>query len=47
MGKADVKEKYFIDPNPADDALNGFTIIEGTASEKVPELVEAIRAKYR
>ena len=43
----DVKEKYFIDPNPAYDVLNGFTVIEGTAAQKVPELVAVLKAKYQ
>ena len=38
----DVKEKYFIDPNPAYEVLNGFTVIKGTASEKIPQLVEQL-----
>lgn len=38
----DVKEKYFIDPNPAYEVLNGFTVIKGTASEKMPQLVEQL-----
>ncbi len=36
----DVKEKYFIDPNPAYDSLHGFTILENKATEKMPELVK-------
>lgn len=42
----DVKEKYFIDPNPAYAVLNGFTVLKGTASEKLPELVEIFSSKY-
>lgn len=44
---ADVPEKYFIDPNPPLAALNGFTILEGTASEKMPELVELLSARLK
>ena len=40
------REKYFIDPNPAYSALNGFTVFKGTAAEKMPELVEVLRSKY-
>ena len=38
----EVKEKYFIDPNPAYEVLNGFTVIKGTASQKIPQLVEQL-----
>lgn len=37
-----VPEKYFIDPEPASDALKGYTVIPGTAAAKLPELVENI-----
>lgn len=35
-------EKYFIDPHPNYDLLNGYTIIEGTASEQLPKLVKQL-----
>jgi NAD-dependent deacetylase len=38
-------EKYFIDPNPAYSALKGFTVLKGTACEKMPELVEILSSK--
>src|SRR5450759_1161828 len=34
------KLKYFIDPNPAYDMLDGFKVLKGTASEQMPECVE-------
>lgn len=37
-----VPEKYFIDPEPASDALKGYTVIAGTPAAKLPELVENI-----
>jgi NAD-dependent deacetylase len=42
---AGVKEKYFIDPNPNYNALLDFNIIQGAATERMPELVELLRAK--
>lgn len=39
-----VREKYFIDPHPAYEMLNGYTVMQGTAAEKIPELVESICA---
>lgn len=41
-----VKEKYFIDPNPAYGVLDGFKVLQGTAAEKLPELVENLISKY-
>lgn len=37
-----IPEKYFIDPNPAFEALNGFTVLQGSASEKMPELTRRL-----
>lgn len=42
----EVREKYFIDLNPAYEILNGFTILQGTASEKMPELADTLSSKY-
>jgi len=39
---ADTKQKYFIDPNPAYGALYGFSVLEGKASVKLPELVQQL-----
>ncbi len=39
---ADVPQKYFIDPNPPLAALNGFTVLPGKASDKMPELVNIL-----
>lgn len=36
------KEKYFIDPHPNYELLDGFTILKGTASEQMPTLVEKL-----
>lgn len=41
----DVPEKYFIDPDPVYSALDGFRILVGKATEKMPELVEILSAK--
>lgn len=41
-----VPEKYFIDPNPNYAALNGFTILEGSATKHLPSLVASLRAKF-
>jgi len=38
----DAKEKYFIDPKPAYSALDDFEVLCGTASEKMPLLVEQL-----
>ncbi len=35
-------EKYFIDPHPNHEVLNGFTIIQGKASETLPGLIEKL-----
>jgi len=40
------QEKYFIDPNPAYEVLQGFTVYEGTASEQMSKLVERLSSKY-
>lgn len=42
----DVKDKYFIDPNPNYDVLNNFNILQGTATEKMPELVELLISQF-
>jgi NAD-dependent deacetylase len=42
----DAREKYFIDPNPAYSALDGFTVFKGTACENMPELAEILSSKY-
>lgn len=36
------KEKYFIDPHPSYEVLNGFTVLKGTASEQMPALAEKL-----
>ncbi|MBI2428107.1 MAG: silent information regulator protein Sir2 [Ignavibacteriales bacterium] len=36
------KEKYFIDPNPNYELLDGFEVLNGSASEQMPKLVEKI-----
>lgn len=41
-----VKEKYFIDPHPAYNALDGFTVFEGKASERIPELVKLLITQF-
>jgi NAD-dependent deacetylase len=33
------KEKYFIDPHPNYDLLDGYTVLKGSASEQLPKLV--------
>ncbi len=33
------KEKYFIDPHPNYEMLNGYTVLKGSASEQLPKLV--------
>lgn len=35
-------EKYFIDPHPAYDVLDGYEVLEGTASQHVPLLVKRL-----
>lgn len=42
----DVKHKYFIDPNPNYNLLNNFKILQGTATEKMPELVELLISEF-
>ena len=32
------KQKFFIDPHPAYELLNGFEVLKGTASERMPAL---------
>ncbi|TAE57325.1 MAG: silent information regulator protein Sir2 [Nostocales cyanobacterium] len=41
---ADVPRKYFIDPNPNIELLDGFTIMQGKATEKLPALVASLKA---
>lgn len=36
------EKKYFIDPNPAYDMLDGFEVLKGTASEQMPKLVRTL-----
>ena len=36
------KEKYFIDPHPNGELLDGFTILQGSASEQLPLLVKKL-----
>jgi NAD-dependent deacetylase len=36
------KEKYFIDPHPQYDVLDGYTVIKGSASEQLPALVKKL-----
>lgn len=33
------KEKYFIDPHPNYELLDGYTVLQGSASEQLPKLV--------
>jgi NAD-dependent deacetylase len=35
-------KKYFVDPRPAYDVLNGYEVLEGTASHQVPLLVKRL-----
>ncbi len=35
-------EKYFIDPNPNYDVLDNYAMLQGTASEQMPKLVEKL-----
>lgn len=39
---ANVPEKYFIDPDPNFDALFGYEVLVGTATEKLPKLVNQL-----
>lgn len=39
---AGIPEKYFIDPEPNFDVLLGYQILVGTATEKLPELVNQL-----
>lgn len=41
----DVPDKYFIDPYPAYEVLNNFIVLEGKATEKLPELVKTLLEK--
>ncbi|MHB1050874.1 MAG: SIR2 family NAD-dependent protein deacylase [Bacteroidota bacterium] len=36
------KEKYFIDPHPNYELLDGFTVLKGSASEQMPRLVSTL-----
>ncbi|HTX17408.1 MAG TPA: Sir2 family NAD-dependent protein deacetylase [Bacteroidota bacterium] len=36
------KEKYFIDPKPAYDLLHGFKVLQGRASNRMPELADRL-----
>jgi NAD-dependent deacetylase len=38
------KQKYFIDPHPAYDMLDGFEVMKGAASEEMPKLATALCA---
>ncbi|MFZ4619360.1 MAG: SIR2 family NAD-dependent protein deacylase [Bacteroidota bacterium] len=38
-------EKYFIDPFPNEELLNGFTILKGLAGEQLPTLVNSLLDK--
>ena len=38
-------EKYFIDPNPNEELLNGFTILKGAAGKQLPKLVDQLLLK--
>ena len=38
-------EKYFIDPNPNEELLNGFTVLKGQAGEQLPKLVDQLLLK--
>ena len=39
------KEKYFVDPHPAYEMLDGYTVLKGTASEQMPKLAERLLAE--
>ena len=36
------REKYFIDPHPAYEMLDGFTVLKGTASDQLPKLAATL-----
>ncbi len=38
----ETEQKFFIDPNPAYEALRGFEVIKATASEAMPKLVQTL-----
>lgn len=38
-------EKYFIDPNPNHQLLNGYTVLQGSAGEQLPKLVQQLILK--
>jgi NAD-dependent deacetylase len=38
-----VPRKYFIDPDPNSQVLDGFTVFKGTATEYLPALVESLK----
>lgn len=40
-------EKYFIDPHPNDEMLEGFTVLQGSASEHLPQLVKTLSGQPR
>ncbi|MDD8019313.1 MAG: silent information regulator protein Sir2 [Bacteroidota bacterium] len=37
-----IPKKYFIDPNPAYEMLEGYDVLKGSASEQMPKLVEKL-----
>jgi NAD-dependent protein deacetylases, SIR2 family len=37
-----IKQRFFIDPHPAYELLDGFEVLKGTASEQMPPLVGAL-----
>lgn len=39
------REKYFIDPNPNYDLLDGYTVLKGSASKELPKLAEKLLDK--
>ena len=39
-------QKFFIDPHPAYDVLDGFEILKGTASEQMPVLAARLMSEY-
>lgn len=39
-------DRYFIDPNPNLEVLDGFTVLQGTSSEQVPKLVDLLFGKH-
>jgi NAD-dependent deacetylase len=38
----ETEQKFFIDPNPAYEALRGFEVIEASAAEALPKLVQTL-----